>query len=157
MGGWIQKSSKVLGLATGRNRTLTSTQSCACNGLPPQSLLIENICIGTAMELESFAYPYQTSWCLTTFRRGGIRSVKKQANNKQTTHRERAHKHHAKPHPARSRFMVGQPLVCDYILAHSDIFENRVREMRLNNQKGTNQTFRSPECKTGLPWCYPQG
>ena len=57
MGGWIQKSSKVLGLATGRNRTLTYTQSCACNALPPQSLLIENICIGTAMEMESFAYP----------------------------------------------------------------------------------------------------
>ena len=84
----------------------------------------------------------------------GYSQRKKQANNKQTTHRERAHKHHAKPHPARSRFMVGQPLVCDYILAHSDILENRVREMRLYNQNGTSQTFRSPECKTGLPWCY---
>jgi hypothetical protein len=51
------KSLKLLGLAMGRNSTLTSTQSCAWNGLPPPSLLIENICNGTAMEMERFAYP----------------------------------------------------------------------------------------------------
>ena len=55
--GGFKNLQKVLGLATGRNRTLTSTQSCACNGLPPQSLRIDNICIGSAMEMESAAYP----------------------------------------------------------------------------------------------------
>ena len=47
----------VLGLATERNRTFTSTQGCTCNGLSPQSLLMENTFFDTALEMESFAYP----------------------------------------------------------------------------------------------------
>jgi hypothetical protein len=47
----------VIGLATERNRTFTSTQGCTCNGLSPQSLLMKNTFCGTALEMESIAYP----------------------------------------------------------------------------------------------------
>ena len=47
---------KVLGLATERNHTFTSTQGGTCNGLSPQSLLVENTFFDTALEMESFAY-----------------------------------------------------------------------------------------------------
>ena len=64
MGGWIQKSSKVLGLATGRIRTLTSTQSCACNGLPPQSLLMKTFALVRRWKWKVLLIPSKVSGVL---------------------------------------------------------------------------------------------
>jgi hypothetical protein len=47
----------VLELATGCTRTVASTKSRTCHGLPPKSLLLENAFIASPMEVESVAHP----------------------------------------------------------------------------------------------------